>query len=72
MKTVTMTDIVSPPIIARASGAYCSLPASSANAIGIMPRIVANDVINTGRMRTRHATATACRTHAGIGMGPRS
>ena len=28
MKTVTITDIVSPPMMARASGAYCSLPAS--------------------------------------------
>ena len=59
MKTVTMTDIVSPPIMERASGAYCSLPASSARAIGIMPRIVAKEVIKTGRKRTRQAVATA-------------
>ena len=64
MKTVTMTDTVRPPIIARANGAYCSLPASSARAIGIMPRIVANEVIRTGRKRTRQAGATA----SSIGM----
>ena len=48
-------------MMARANGAYCSLPASSAIAIGIRPRIVAREVMRIGRKRTRHARATASR-----------
>src|ERR1022692_4986462 len=35
------------------------MPDSSASAMGIMPRIVAKEGIQTGRKRTRHAVATA-------------
>ena len=49
-------------MIARASGAYASLPVPSFSAIGIRPMIVASDVISTGRSRTRQAVATASRT----------
>ena len=51
---VTTTETVSPPMMARASGAYCSLPASSPSAMGIMPSSVASEVIRMGRRRTRH------------------
>ena len=50
---------VSPPIIARANGAYCSLPASNPKAIGIMPSSVASEVIRMGRRRTLHDSTTA-------------
>ena len=61
MNTVSTTETASPPMIARASEAYASLPAPSASAIGISPISVASDVINTGRNRTRHASDTASR-----------
>ena len=53
------TETLSPPISARASGAYDSLPSPSFSAIGSRPMIVASDVISTGRSRTRQAVATA-------------
>ena len=46
--------------MARASGAYCSLPGSIASAIGIRPRIVAIVVIRIGRRRTLQASVKAC------------
>ena len=42
-----------------AMGAYCSAPVPSLSAIGIMPMMVASDVIRIGRRRTRHAVITA-------------
>jgi len=44
MNTVSRTEELSPPIIARASGAYCSLPVPIFSAIGTIPMIVASDV----------------------------
>ena len=41
----------SPPMTARASGAFCSPPSPTPKAIGIMPRIIAPAVISTGRSR---------------------
>ena len=48
-------------VIALASGAYASLPAPSFKAMGSSPKIVASEVISTGRKRMRHARATAAR-----------
>ena len=42
--TVNATETKSPPIRARASGAYDSLPSPSFKAIGISPMIVASEV----------------------------
>ena len=49
MNTVSTTDTANPPMIARASGAYASLPVPSFMAIGSKPITVANDVIRIGR-----------------------
>ena len=54
MNTVSITDTIRPPMIARASGAYASLPVPSFSAIGISPMTVASDVIRIGRRRIRH------------------
>ena len=43
---VVTTDTVRPPMIARASGAYASLPVPSFAAIGIRPIMVASDVMS--------------------------
>ena len=51
--------MVSPPMMTRASGAYCSLPVPSFKAIGTMPMMVASEVIRIGRSRTRQAVMTA-------------
>ncbi len=56
---MTTTETPRPPMIARASGAYCSLPASIPSAIGIMPSSVASDVIRIGRRRILHASTVA-------------
>src|ERR1700751_4434098 len=58
-KTVTITEAKRPPMIARASGAYCSLPASKPRANGIMPSTVAREVIRIGRKRLLHDCTTA-------------
>src|SRR5262245_46028225 len=62
IKTVSTTETVSPPMMARASGAYCSLPVPSFRAMGIIPIMVANDVINIGRSRTLQEVITASST----------
>ena len=49
-------------MIARASGAYASLPVPSFSAIGNNPISVASEVISTGRNRIRQAWDTACRS----------
>ena len=59
MKIVKRTDEVRPPIMARAMGVYCSAPVPNRSAMGIMPMIVASEVIRMGRSRTRHAVTTA-------------
>jgi hypothetical protein len=59
MKMVSSTDEVKPPIMARAIGAYCSAPVPSFIARGIMPMMVASDVIRIGRSRTLQAVMTA-------------
>ena len=51
-------------MMARASGAYCSLPVPSFSAMGTMPMMVASDVIRIGRRRTRQAVITASSTAA--------
>src|SRR5579864_2680654 len=43
------------PMTGRASGAFCSPPSPTPNAMGIMPRIIAPAVINTGRNRVNPA-----------------
>ena len=45
--------------MARAMGAYCSEPVPNLSAMGIMPIMVAKDVIRIGRKRTRQAVMTA-------------
>ena len=50
-----------PPRMARASDAYCSLPGSSASAIGINPSTVARVVIRIGRNRIEQASEIALR-----------
>ena len=40
-------------MMARASGAYCSLPVPNASAIGTIPMMVASEVMRIGRRRTR-------------------
>ena len=62
MNTVRSTDEVSPPMMARAIGVYCSPPSPSFMAIGIMPMMVASEVIRIGRSRTRQAVITASAT----------
>ncbi len=62
MKTVSSTEAVSPPMMARASGAYCSLPVPSFSAMGTMPMMVASEVIRMGRSRTRQDVITASST----------
>ncbi len=49
-------------MMARASGAYCSLPVPSFSAMGIMPMMVASEVIKMGRSRTRQEVITASST----------
>ena len=46
-------------MMARAIGVYCSAPVPSFSAMGIIPIIVASEVIRIGRRRTRHAVMTA-------------
>ncbi len=46
-------------MMARAMGVYCSAPVPNFIAMGIMPMIVASEVIRMGRRRTRHAVITA-------------
>ena len=46
--TVKITERVSPPISALASGAYDSLPSHDLRAIGKSPMIVAREVITPG------------------------
>ena len=41
----------SPPITARASGAFCSPPSPTPRAIGTIPKIIAPAVISTARRR---------------------
>ena len=62
MNIVKSTEAVRPPIMAWAMGAYCSAPVPSLSAIGIMPMMVASDVIRMGRRRTRHDVITASLT----------
>ena len=62
MKTVSRTDDVRPPMMARAMGVYCSPPVPSFMAMGIIPMMVASDVIRIGRRRTRQAVMTASTT----------
>ena len=45
--------------MARAIGVYCSAPVPNFIAIGIMPMIVASEVIKIGRSRTRQAVMMA-------------
>ena len=59
MKIVSSTEEVRPPMMARAIGVYCSPPVPSFMAIGVMPMMVASDVIRMGRRRTRQAVTTA-------------
>ena len=59
IKIVKSTDEVRPPIMARAMGVYCSAPVPNFIAMGVMPMIVASEVIRMGRSRTRHAVITA-------------
>ena len=54
-----MAEIRTPPSNARASGAYCSLPASSPSDMGIIPSTVASVVIMMGRKRNRQASTSA-------------
>ena len=44
---------------ARPSGAFCSPPSPSANAIGNMPMIMASAVMQTGRRRVKPALSAA-------------
>jgi hypothetical protein len=46
-------------MMTRANRAYCSLPVPNFSAIGIMPMIVAKEVIKMGRRRTRQEVITA-------------
>ena len=62
MNTVSVTETMRPPMTERASGAYDSLPAPSASAMGTSPMTVASEVIRTGRRRTRTAKPTASRS----------
>jgi hypothetical protein len=55
MKIVKSTDEARPPMMARAMGVYCSAPVPNFIAMGVMPMIVASEVIRMGRSRTRHA-----------------
>jgi len=48
---VANVDITSPPITARPNGASIWLPFSNANAIGIIPTVIAHAVIKIGRKR---------------------
>ena len=48
--------------MARASGAYCSLPVPIFKAIGTIPMMVASEVIRIGRKRTRQEVITASST----------
>jgi hypothetical protein len=50
-----------PPITARPNGAFCSPPSLKPNAVGNMPTIIANAVINIGRKRTLAAIRAAAR-----------
>ena len=59
MNTVSSTDEVRPPMMARAMGVYCSPPSPSFIAIGIIPMMVASEVIRMGRRRTRQAVTMA-------------
>ncbi len=56
---VSSTEEVRPPMMARAMGVYCSPPVPSFIAIGIIPMMVASEVIRMGRRRTRQAVITA-------------
>jgi hypothetical protein len=51
----------SPPMTARPIGAFCSPPCPSASAMGNIPRIMANAVMQTGRRRVRPASSAASR-----------
>ena len=62
MNTVNSTEEVRPPMMARASGAYCSLPVPSFRAMGTIPMMVASEVIKIGRRRTRQEVITASST----------
>ena len=66
MNTVSTTDTVSPPMIARASGAYASLPSPSFMAIGRSPMMVASEVIS------EHHCVTVHRAYKGAVMGMRA
>ena len=54
-------------MMARANGAYASEPVPNFKAMGIKPRIVANEVIRMGRKRTRQAVPTASRKALALG-----
>ncbi len=56
--------------MARASGAYCSLPVPSFSAIGTMPMMVASEVIRIGRRRTRQDVITASSTDLPLLLQP--
>ncbi len=58
-KSVETVANSSPPMTARPSGAFCSAPSPRPSAIGIMPMIIANAVIRTGRMRLAPASSAA-------------
>ena len=58
-KSVATVATKRPPITARPSGAFCSPPSPSANAIGSMPMIMASAVISTGRKRVKPASSAA-------------
>ena len=65
MKTAGRTRSVAtvasaiPPITARASGAFCSLPSSNPSDIGIIPAIMAQPVMMIGRSRPLAAVMAA-------------
>ena len=48
-RSVATVASAMPPITARASGAFCSLPSSNPSDIGIMPAIMAQPVMMMGR-----------------------
>src|SRR5208282_4702116 len=61
MNTVSTTETANPPMMARANGAYASLPVPSFMAIGSNPTTVAKEVTRMGRNWLRHARETASR-----------
>src|SRR5579885_3458171 len=60
-KSVAKVAKMRPPMTARPSGAFCSPPSPRPMAMGIMPMIMANAVMRTGRIRTNPAWSAASR-----------